>query len=280
MRPSNAPRLLIQIVCLIAVGIAAGVQAAPPAKLWERWLAHDPSATRDIDHGAWEAFLMRYVRIGPDNIHRVAYGAVTPADREALDAYLARLSSTPITEYNRAEQLAYWINLYNALAVDAVIEHYPVASILEIGARSGRLAERPFDAPLIEVDGRKLSLNDIQNRILRPIWRDPRILYALSCAALACPNLQPAPFTGDQLDRQLSEAAMAYVNDARCIQMEDDELVLSSLFRWYREDFGGSDRAVIYHLMGFAAPRLAMKLQRFDRIAGDVFDWRLNDATS
>jgi hypothetical protein len=269
-------RLLATTLCLIAIAIAGSGRAGPDAVLWERWLAHDRHAMREVDHGAWEAFLVRYVRIGPDNIHRVAYSLVTPADREALDAYLGRLSSTAISQYNRAEQLAYWINLYNALAVQTVLEHYPIASIRDVGA--GHL-EGPFDAPLIEVEGHAVSLNDIQNRILRPIWRDPRVLYALSCAALGCPNLQPVPFTSDQLDRQLSDAAMAYVNDRRCIEMEDQELVVSSLFRWYRQDFGGSDEAVNHHLMGFAAPRLAMKLQRYDRIAGDVFDWRLNDAT-
>jgi hypothetical protein len=273
-------RVLAGMLCLIAVVIGGDGKAAPDAVLWERWLAHHANDMREIDHGAWEAFLVRYVRIGPDNIHRVAYGEVTPADRKALHAYLAQLSSTPISGYNRAEQLAYWINLYNALAVETVLEHYPVASIREVGAGTGRLAEGPFDAPLIEVEGHALSLHDIQNRIIRPIWRDPRVFYALSCAALSCPNLQPVPFTGDQLNSQLSEAAMAYVNDPRCVRIEDQKLVVSSLFRWYRGDFGGSDEAVIHHLMGFAAPRLAMKLQQHDRIDRDVFDWRLNDATS
>lgn len=268
------------MLCLMAVAMSGDGKAAPDAVLWERWLAHDANDMREIDHGAWETFLTRYVRIGSDNIHRVAYGEVTSADREALHAYLARLSSTPISRYNRTEQLAYWINLYNALAIETVLEHYPVASIREIGPGSGHLAKGPFDAPLIEVEGHALSLHDIQNRIIRPIWRDPRALYALSCAALSCPNLSPVPFTSHQLNRELSDAAIAYVNDPRCIQIEERELVVSSLFRWYREDFGGSDDAVIHHLMGFAAPHQAMKLQKFDRIDRDVFDWRLNDATS
>ena len=269
-------RRLATIFCLIAIIVSSGSHAAPDAVLWERWLAHDPDATGEVDHVVWEAFLTHYVRIGPDNIHRVAYGQVTPADRQALDAYLGRLSSTAISQYNRAEQLAFWINLYNALVVDTVLEHYPIASIRDVDASGGG----PFDVPRIQVEGQDLSLGDIQNRILRPIWRDPRILYALSCAALGCPNLQPVPFTRHELDRQLSDAAMVYVNDSRRIRIENGDLVVSSLFRWYRDDFGGSDEAVIHHLMGFAAPRLAMKLQQHDRIAGDDFDWRLNDATS
>ena len=73
---------------------------------------------------------------------------------------------------------------------------------------------------------------------------------------------------------------MAYVNDARCIRIEGDQLGVSSLYRWYRADFGPTDREVINHLMAYAEPGLAMKLQRFDRISDDGFDWRLNDAAS
>jgi hypothetical protein len=95
---------------------------------------------------------------------------------------------------------------------------------------------------------------------------------------VSCPNLQPEPFYADQIERQLNEAAMAYVNGSRCIRIEDDQLGLSSMFRWYRDDFGGTDRDVINHLMAYAEPGLAMKLQRFDQITDDGFDWRLNDA--
>jgi hypothetical protein len=205
---------------------------------------------------------------------------VTPFDREALDQHLAELARTPISQYRRNEQLAYWINLYKALTVRTVLRHYPVASISDIDLGSRRSHKGPWDAPLIEVEGQKLSLDDVQNGILRQIWRDRRIHFALSCAALSCPNLQPEPFTSDRLERQLSDVAMSYVNDPRCIQMEDRRLVVSSLFRWYRSDFGESDREVIKFLTGFAEPHLAMKLQQFDQIDGDAFDWRLNDGSS
>jgi hypothetical protein len=71
---------------------------------------------------------------------------------------------------------------------------------------------------------------------------------------------------------------MAYVNDPHCIRFGDQTLEVSSLFRWYQEDFGGSERAVINHLMAYAEPQLAMRLQKFERITADAFDWRLNDA--
>ena len=257
----------------------ASGHAAPAADLWPRWLAHDPDSAGRIDHGEWGAFLVRYLRIGEDGVHRVAYGAVTPSDRARLDRYIAHLSALPISQFNRAEQMAYWINLYNALVVQLVVDHYPIASIRDIGKGSDAPGVGPWRRKLVEVEGTPLSLSDIAHRILRPIWRDPRVHYALACGAVSCPNLQPEPFYADQLDRQLSEAAMAYVNDRRCIRIEGDQLGLSSLYRWYREDFGPTDRDVINHLMAYAEPNLAMKLQGFDRISDDGFDWRLNDAT-
>lgn len=266
---------IIGAVVLFASGFAA---AAPRAELWERWLVHDPGSARQVDHDLWDAFLMRYVRIGADGVHRVAYGDVTPIDRARLEEYIDRLTGLPISRYDRAEQMAYWINLYNALVVRLILDHYPVPSIRDIELSPGAPSQGPWNEKLIEVEGTPLSLNDIVHRILRPIWRDPRIHYALSCGAVGCPNLQPEPFLADQLERQLSKAAMTYVNDPRCIAIDGHRLGLSSLYRWYRDDFGGSDRSVIEHLMAYAEPRLAMSLQRFDRITEDGFDWRLNDA--
>lgn len=245
-------------------------------ELARHWLAHDPESVETIDHQLWEQFLLRYVRIGADDVHRVAYGSVAPSDRMALDRYIGQLAALPILTYNRNEQMAYWINLYNALLVRLVLEHYPIASVLDIDTGPGRSG--PWKLKLVTIDSHALSLSDIENRILRPIWHDPRVHYALSCAAMSCPDLQPVPFDGQRLNEQLTDAAMDYVNDPRCVQLDGDRLVVSSLFRWYREDFGGSDRGVIRHLMAFAKPRLAMRMQDFDGISGDVFDWRLNDA--
>jgi Protein of unknown function, DUF547 len=277
MRPMI--KLLVSTLCLVIALAAFPAQAGPKAELWEIWLQQDPKSVQSIDHAGWERFLAKYLRIGSDGVHRVAYGEVTPEDRAALDAYIDRLAALPIGTYNRFEQMAYWINLYNALTVRLVLDHYPIASIRDIDASPRPLSGGPWDEALVEIDGTPVSLNDILHRILRPIFQDPRIHYAVSCAALGCANLQPEPFRGDRLDQQLSKAAMAYVNDPRCVSFEEDELGLSSLYRWYRDDFGGSDAAVIHHLMGLANPSLAMSLERFDTISADGFDWRLNDAT-
>jgi hypothetical protein len=270
--------LLIPLLGLLVALAGATAQAAPPAERWERWAAHDPQSRRQVDHAGWEDFLTRYLRIGADGVHRVAYGEVTPADRARLEDYIAGLAARPISAYDRAEQMAYWINLYNALVVRLVVDHYPIASIRDIGSRPGVPGGGPWGETLVEVEGVPLSLNDIAHRILRPIWQDPRVHYALACGAVGCANLQPEPFEAQQLDRQLNEAALAYINDQRCIDIAEDRLGLSSIYRWYRDDFGPSDRDVINHLMAYAEPGLAMRLQGFEKITDDGFDWRLNDA--
>lgn len=264
-------RFAAAAVMLLAVAGDTGSRPDPA----QHRQAYDLTSWRRIEHRAWEQFLLRYVRIGPEGIHRVAYGEVTRGDFALLERYIAHLASLPVAEYNRAEQMAYWINLYNALIVRLVIEHYPVADVRDVSAGPGS----PFDLDLVEIDGEELSLNDIRQRILDPAFADARIHYALSCAALGCPDLQPEPYLGHRLDEQLTDAAMDYINDPRCIRIDGEHLTVSSLFFWYKEAFGGSDRAVIRHLMAYAEPSLAMRLQRFDRIFDYAFDWRLNDAT-
>lgn len=272
---------MLKLIATIGIAalllLTASAHAGTRPELWERWLAHDPSSTAAIDHGAWGEFLLRYLRIGAHGVHRVAYAEVSAADRSRLDAYLAKLGAVPIASYRRDEQMAFWINLYNALVVRLVLDHYPVPSVFEIAGNPGG-PEGPWDLELAAIDGTPVSLHDIQHRILRPIWRDPRVHYALSCGAVGCPNLQPEPFRGERIEHQLNKAAMAYINDPRCIQVEDDRLIVSSLYGWYKHDFSGTDRTIISHLMAYAEPRLAMTLQRFDRIRPDIFDSRLNDA--
>ncbi len=262
------------IFFLLVLATAFPLERSFGANSWDRWQAHDNSSMRRIDHGVWETFLLNYIRPGADGIHRVAYRRVKPADRKALDSYLTTLGGVTITGYRQDEQMAYWINLYNALTIDLILDHYPLASIRKL--RGGN--QGPWDRKLITVEGMALSLNDIEKRILKPVWRDHRIQYALSCGAIGCPNLQPIPYSGASLDKQLSDVAMAYVNDKRCITIDGDELRVSSLYRWNIEDFGGSDRGIIHHLLAYAEPDLAMALQKFDRIHGDGFDWRLNDS--
>jgi len=156
--------------------------AAPRPNPWPRWRTSDEAARISIDHAPWDRFLGRHLVAGADGINRLAYRRVLPEEREALSIYLAALAGLPVTAYRRAEQLAYWINLYNALTVRVVLDHYPVASIRDIALSPGLFSRGPWRKKLTRIEGEEVSLDDIEHRILRPFWRDPRLHYAVNCA--------------------------------------------------------------------------------------------------
>ena len=264
------------VVFALAALLSGGARAAPKADLWERWAAHDPASTAVIDHAPWSRFLARYLRPDPDGINRVDYAGVTVADRDRLGSYIGALAETRATALSRTEQLAYWINLYNALTVRLVLDHFPVASIRDISGDGGLFASGPWVRKLVTVEGEALSLDDIEHRILRSIWRDPRVHYAVNCAAIGCPDLLPVAFTAANSGDLLNRGAVAYVNHPRGAAVEDGRLTVSSLYDWFREDFGGSDEAVIKHLRRYAQPGLRKALEGVTRIARHRYDWRLN----
>ncbi|UUX51030.1 DUF547 domain-containing protein [Nisaea acidiphila] len=263
---------------LIAVtAFATSAFAAPKAELWGRWEAHAPGGAVTLTHSAWDMFLTRYVRGGTDGIARVDYGAVTETDRAALYDYVTSLEAIPVTSLSRSEQLPYWVNLYNALTVRVVLEHYPVDSIRDIDISPGLFADGPWGKKLATVEGEEISLDDIEHRILRPVWRDPRIHYAVNCASLGCPNLQPRAMTAANAERYLEHGASAYINHPRGARVESGKLIVSSIYDWFDEDFGGDDAGVIAHLKRYATGTLADALRSVGRISDDEYDWRLND---
>jgi hypothetical protein len=269
-------RLLYSLVVLFLS--TTGASPAPSADPWPFWFENDAGSSATIDFGFWNAFLSRYLKPSADGINRIPYGTVTAQDRQALEGGLARLAALPIRHYARPQQMAYWINLYNALTVDTVLNHYPVDSIRDISISPGLFNRGPWDRKLVTVEGQALSLNDIEHRILRPIWHDPRVHYAVNCASLGCPNLAGTAYESSHLDAMLDAAARAYVNHPRGAAVHDGRLTVSSIYRWYEADFGGTDAGVIEHLTRYAEPPLANALRGIRAIADDHYDWRLNDA--
>ena len=181
-------RVLVCAVLVTFVMPLAGVTAAPEAQLWERWADHAPDSTTTIDHGWWTGFLIAYVEPGDDGINRFAYGRVSRAHKNELKHYVARLAGLPIEQYNRDEQFAYWVNLYNALSIDVMLDHYPVVSIVKLSISPGLFAIGPWGKKLVVIGGEDVSLNDIVHRILRPIWRYPRTHYAINCSPWIAPT--------------------------------------------------------------------------------------------
>lgn len=151
----------------------------------------------------------------------------------------------------------------------------PVSSILKISL-GGIFSSGPWDAKIINVESEQLSLNDIEHRIIRPIWNDSRTHYILNCASFSCPNLQKSPFSGRTIEQDLDLAARGYVNSSRGVSVKDAKLIVSQIYQWYRDDFGSNDREIIQAISKFASPDLKRQLQRFSAIAGYDYNWSLN----
>lgn len=241
------------------------------------WQQSNPDATARANHENWHDLLSHYVEIDKDGVNRFAYKAVTPVVKARLDAYIAGLEKIAVTEFAAAEQMAYWINLYNAVTVQVVLDHYPVDSIRDISfGLASWLKKGPWGEKLTTVEGMELSLDDIEHRILRPIFADNRVHYALNCASIGCPNLQPLAYTRDNLEQLLERAAHDYINHPRGVRFAGDKLIVSSIFDWYAEDFGANQRQVIEHFHRYAESRLRQRLQQVNYIDDFFYDWSLN----
>lgn len=268
-----------QALSLIGAGTLFPVcraDAAPAAEPWPRWQAHEPASRRVVDHGAWQAFLDRFLVLMPGGPNRVRYGAVDDDGHKTLDAAIAAYARLPMSLLNRSEQQAAWINLYNALTVRVVLAHYPVATIRDIDISPGWFTNGPWGAKLVTVENVPLSLDDIEHRILRPLWRDARVHYAVNCAALGCPSLQAEAFTGARTERMLQAGASEFVARPHGVRFEADALVVSSIYRWFADDFGGWPTGVLNHLATHAAPELAARLAVRTDIDDHGYDWALN----
>ena len=230
------------------------------------------------DYSIWEQILARYVSPDQTGINLFAYGKVTPADKKALKSLLKALQTVPVTQLSQDEKMAFWINLYNAQTIDVVLDHYPVKSIKDISLGGGLFTSGPWKKSLMKVEGRSLSLDNVEHDILRKQWRDPRIHYAVNCASISCPNLAAKPFTAKNLESMLSEQAKNYVNHERAVSLKNGRLKLSQIYSWYRSDFGKSDADIIKHIASYASAELQHQLTDVKFISDYHYDWSLNEA--
>jgi hypothetical protein len=236
-----------------------------------------PCPTIDHDHSAWTAILQRWVTDG-----FVAYAALQREGRAPLQAYLDALSATCAEDYetwSREQRLAFWINAYNAFTVQLILDHYPVASIRKIGWLPGAAFRKKF-IPMPELKGGAVSLNDVEHDTLRKDFREPRIHFALVCAARGCPPLRSEAYRASDLDRQLDEQARTFLRDTRKNRFDAaaNTLYLSPIFDWFRADFeavAGSPPA--YAARYLDDPRAG---GRDVRIEFTEYDWSLNDSAA
>jgi hypothetical protein len=274
LRSARRPAGLFALVVMLLMSTSA--RAIDLARHFAR---HGVQSTTTVDHGGWNRLLAKYVKTDKTGLNRVDYRRFKGEAHDELRSYLDRLQKIAVSALNKSEQFAYWVNLYNAKTIDIVLEHYPVGSIREINI-SGLFATGPWGRKVVKVDGIELSLDDIEHKILRPLWRDPRIHYAANCASIGCPNLARTAYAGATLEAMLDSAARTYVNSARGVSARNGTVTVSRIYSWYVGDFGGSEAAVLEHLRHYASPELARTLRLITRIRGYDYDWQLNDAAS
>jgi hypothetical protein len=237
-----------------------------------------PAAAQAPDHAPFDRLLSRHVVAGADGLNRVNYAgwAASSADRAALDGYIATLERTRVSTLPRADQWAFWANLYNAVTLDVVLDRYPVRSIRDI--RPNLWDTGPWRAVRVTVEGRRLSLDNIEHDIMRPTFRDPRVHYSVNCASVGCPNLLREAFRGDRLEAQLNAAARAFINSDRGVRITAQGLQLSSIYQWFAVDFG-DETQLRAHLAQFAPAERAAQIRSLP-IARYGYDWALNDTAS
>ena len=267
-------------ICLLSTILTAvllvtpSAQAAPDSEYWAFWDTSNPASERVVDHSPWQAILDAYLVAHPEG-NGFRYSQVSAEDRDSLKDYLANLAALDPRQLTNAEQKAYWINLYNALTVNLVLSEYPVESITDIGPwyQFG-----PWNMAITDVAGQELTLNDIEHRILRPIWRDERIHYAVNCASIGCPDLAQQAFTAQNTEPVLDQLARRFVQQEKGLSMAGNRLTVSRIYEWYQGDFTTQgDQGVIMYLRHIAPPALARKLSRYSGPIEYQYNWTLNE---
>lgn len=269
-------KTLARLTALALMLAGANAFAAPKADLWPMWDKHDAGSDTVVDHAAWTAILGSYVKTGgPQGVNLFDYGGVSSTDKAKLDGYIKALTNRDPRTLNKAEQKAYWINLYNAVTIQVVLGDYPVDSIRDI--KDGFFSGGPWDRKVVTIAGEQLTLNDVEHRILRPIWNDPLIHYGVNCASIGCPNLLTEAFTGNNVNDKLVENAKAYVNSSRGARFDGKKLIVSSIYEWFQVDFGDSESGVLKHLAKYATGDKQAKLKARDGYNKAAYSWDLND---
>lgn len=264
------------VLFLLILIQSSTVQASFYKSLWPKWEVNNPLSKEIISHELWQDFLNRHVSTNEEKINLVDYANIDQKDFDQLKQYIKTMSQIDIDNYNRQEQLAYWINLYNALTVQTVANYYPIANIQEIRISPGLFSIGPWGANLIMVKNTQLSLDDINNRIIRPIWNDPRTHYTLNNATIGAPNLNKQVYQGTTIEEQLNNAASTYINSFRGAQVIEGKLIISKIYDWYEEDFGGTKQYVINHLLQFAQEPLLSQLKHINSIDSYIYNWHIN----
>ncbi|WP_247237251.1 DUF547 domain-containing protein [Telluribacter sp. SYSU D00476] len=219
---------LVKYIFVAIIGLSLACGTSAPAS---------DAAPTDVSHAALDRLLKKYV----NSQGMVDYNGFKQ-DRAELKKYLDQLSKNAPNEktWSKEDQLAYWINAYNAYTIDLVLQHYPLKSIKDLGSTIKiPFVSTAWDIKFIEIGGQKMDLNNIEHGIIRKKFNDPRIHFALVCAAVSCPPLRNEAYTAKDLDKQLDDQGKRFLNDPKKNIVTQNKASLSKIFDWYGGDFKG-----------------------------------------
>lgn len=223
-----------------------------------------------VSHSGFDQLLQKYV----DDQGLVNYKGLR-SERSRLKSYLAILeSNAPQKSWTRDQKLAYWINAYNAYTLDLILEHYPVESIKDIGSTIKiPFVSTAWDIKFIKIGGKEYDLNNIEHGIIRKDFDEPRIHFALVCAAVSCPKLQNRAYVPEKLDAQLTKAAKEFLNNPSKNSIKNaNKATLSKLFNWYGGDFK-KEGTLIEYINRY----VDTKLSKGADIDWMDYNWQLNE---
>jgi hypothetical protein len=210
------------------------------------------------DFKSWDTFLKKYVSSTGD----VDYKSIK-ANKKELDTIIKGFSAVNVLpSWSKNEQLAFWINAYNAFTIQLIVENYPLKSIQNLDGG------KTWDVKRITIGGKKYSLNNIENDIIRPQFKDARIHFAVNCAAKSCPPLLNEAFFSKSLDAQLDAVTKKFINNTKFQSITPSRLTLSKIFDWYAVDFG--------EIVTFMNKYSTIKVNKNATIAYKDYDWALN----
>jgi hypothetical protein len=221
-----------------------------------------------VDHSIYSELLTKYVKNG-----RVNYAGFK-SEETKLDDYLKILEAIDSKSLSEDEQFAFYANAYNAWTIKLILSGYPeVKSIKDLGS----LFKSPWKKEIVRIDGDVLSLDNVEHDILRPRFKDPRVHFAINCAAISCPPLRPEPFQGDILNTQLDGSTRSFLNDPASYKFDGSKFYVSRIFKWFGEDF---NHDVLSFYLKYAEDDLKQKLEA-NQSKLDIkyldYDWALNE---
>ena len=210
-------------------------------------------------HDQWNQLLQKYVNSKGD----VNYAGFK-SNEAALQSYLDLLTKNPPqSSWSRNEQLAYWINAYNAYTVKLIVDNYPISSIMDLHGG------KPWDVKWIRLGDKTYSLNNIENDIIRPRFKEARIHFAVNCAAASCPPLLNQAFTATRLNTQLEKQTKSFINNTSYNKIKPGEVQISKIFEWYKSDFGSS-------LIDYLNPYTEIDIKKNAQVKFKEYNWSLN----